>query len=153
MKIHIIGGSGSGKTFLANQLSKEYGIEHYDLDDLQWDNAAKSYGVKRNADERRAMLQDILKNEQWIIEGVYYKWCKQCFADADEIYLLQVPKRVYTYRIIKRFIKRKFGLEKGKKESLKSLVDLIKWADSYEKNDMVEIKKILEPHMDKVVVK
>lgn len=153
MKIHIIGGSGSGKTFLANQLSKEYGIEHYDLDDLQWDNAAKSYGVKRNADERRAMLQDILKNEQWIIEGVYYKWCKQCFADADEIYLLQVPKRVYTYRIIKRFIKRKFGLEKGKKESLKSLVDLIKWADSYEKNDMVEIKKILEPYMDKVVVK
>lgn len=153
MKIHIIGGSGSGKTFLANKLSKEYGIEHYDLDDLQWDNAAKSYGVKRNADERRAMLQDILKKDQWIIEGVYYKWCKQCFADADEIYLLQVPKRVYTYRIIKRFIKRKFGLEKGKKESLKSLVDLIKWADSYEKNDMVEIKKILEPHMDKVVVK
>lgn len=153
MKIHIIGGSGSGKTFLENKLSKEYGIEHYDLDDLQWDNAAKSYGVKRNADERRAMLQDILKKDQWIIEGVYYKWCKQCFADADEIYLLQVPKRVYTYRIIKRFIKRKLRLEKGKKESLKSLVDLIKWADSYEKNDMVEIKKILEPHMDKVVVK
>lgn len=153
MKIHIIGGSGSGKTFLANKLSKEYGIEHYDLDDLQWDNAAKSYGVKRNADERRAMLQDILKKDQWIIEGVYYKWCKQCFADADEIYLLQVPKRVYTYRIIKRFIKRKLRLEKGKKESLKSLVDLIKWADSYEKNDMVEIKKILEPYMDKVVVK
>lgn len=153
MKIHIIGGSGSGKTFLANKLSKEYGIEHYDLDDLQWDNAAKSYGVKRNADERRAMLQDILKKDQWIIEGVYYKWCKQCFADADEIYLLQVPKRVYTYRIIKRFIKRKLRLEKGKKESLKSLVDLIKWADSYEKNDMVEIKEILEPYMDKVVVK
>lgn len=153
MKIHIIGGSGSGKTFLANKMSKEYGIEHYDLDDLQWDNAAKSYGVKRNADERRAMLQDILKKDQWIIEGVYYKWCKQCFADADEIYLLQVPKRVYTYRIIKRFIKRKLRLEKGKKESLKSLVDLIKWADSYEKNDMVEIKKILEPYMDKVVVK
>ena len=84
---------------------------------------------------------------------MYYKWCKQCFADADEIYLLQVPKRVYTYRIIKRFIKRKLRLEKGKKESLKSLVDLIKWADSYEKNDMVEIKKILEPYMDKVVVK
>lgn len=152
MKVHIIGGSGSGKSYLANKLSKEYGIAHYDLDDLQWDNKAESYGVKRNADERRAMLQDILKNEEWIIEGVYYKWCKQCFADADKIYLLQVPKRVYTYRIVKRFIKRKLGLEKGKKETIKSLIELIKWADSYEKNDMVEIKKLLEPYMDKLVV-
>ncbi|MDD2979833.1 MAG: DNA topology modulation protein FlaR [Hespellia sp.] len=152
MKIHIIGGSGSGKTYLANKLSKKYGIEHYDLDDLQWDNKAESYGVKRNTDERCAMLQDILKNKQWIIEGVYYKWCKQCFADADKIYLLQVPKQVYLYRIIKRFIKRKLGLEKGKKETIKSLIELIKWADSYEKIDMVEIKKILKPYMYKVIV-
>ena len=35
MKIHIIGGSGSGKTYLAENLSKKYGIRHYDLDDLQ----------------------------------------------------------------------------------------------------------------------
>ena len=40
MKIHIIGGSGSGKTYLAENLSKKYGIRHYDLDDLQWDNDA-----------------------------------------------------------------------------------------------------------------
>ena len=105
MKIHIIGGSGSGKTYLADKLSKEYGITHYDLDELQWDNKADSYGVKRNAEERQEILEDILENEQWIIEGVYYKWCKQCFADADKIYLLQVPRRVYIYRIVKRFLK------------------------------------------------
>ena len=35
MKIHIIGGSGSGKTFLADKLSKELGVQHYDLDDQQ----------------------------------------------------------------------------------------------------------------------
>jgi len=97
MKIHIIGGSGSGKTYLADKLSKEYNIEHYDLDDLQWDNKAESYGIKRNPDERRAMLQEILKKEEWIIEGVYYKWCKQCFADADKIYLLEVPRHIYIY--------------------------------------------------------
>lgn len=43
MKIHIIGGSGSGKTYLANRLSQEYKVEHYDLEDLQWDNKADSY--------------------------------------------------------------------------------------------------------------
>lgn len=151
MKIHIIGGSGSGKTYLADKLSKEYHIKHYDLDDLQWDNNAETYGIKRNPDERRAMLQEILKEEDWIIEGVYYKWCKQCFADADKIYLLEVPRHIYRYRIIKRFIKRKLGLEKGKKETLKSLKDLLKWADSYSGNDMPEIKKLIEPYTDKMV--
>lgn len=31
MKIHIIGGPGSGKTTLARQLSEELRIPHYDL--------------------------------------------------------------------------------------------------------------------------
>jgi adenylate kinase family enzyme len=97
------------------------------------------------------MLQDILAKDNWIIEGVYYKWCKQCFAEADKIYLLEVPEHVYKYRIIKRFIKRKLGIEKGKKETLKSLKDLLKWAKSYQENDMVEIKRLLEPYNDKVV--
>ena len=52
MKIHIIGCSGSGKTYLANALSKKYNIFHFDLDDIQWDNNAKEYGKKRTLDER-----------------------------------------------------------------------------------------------------
>lgn len=151
MKIHIVGGSGSGKTYLANRLSEEYNIGHYDLDDLLWDNKADFYGVKRSTDERYAMLQDILNQDNWIIEGVYYKWCKQCFVDADKIFLLEVPRHTYRYRIIKRFIRRKLGLEKGKKETLKSLKDLLKWADSYSANDMTEMKKLVEPYENKVI--
>lgn len=75
MKIHIIGCSGSGKTYLANALSKKYSISHFDLDDIQWDNNAKEYGKKRTLDERKALLQEILyNNDEWIIEGVYYAW-------------------------------------------------------------------------------
>ena len=42
MKIRIIGCSGSGKTYLANALSKKYNISHFDLDDIQWDNTPKN---------------------------------------------------------------------------------------------------------------
>ena len=55
MKIHIIGGPGSGKTFLAEKLSKELGIRHYDLDELQWDNKSDSY-QKVNLVEIRRIL-------------------------------------------------------------------------------------------------
>ena len=127
VKIHIIGGSGSGKSFLAEELSKEYGIPHYDLDDLQWDQQAAEYGTKRDPQERQRLLEHILKQPDWIVEGVYYAWCQQCFADADRIYLLCVPRYQYRYRIIRRFVRRKLGIEKGKKETLKSVVNLLKW--------------------------
>ena len=121
MRIRIIGGPGSGKSTLARQLAEEYGIPHYDLDNLQWDNAAADYGTKRDPSERDALLADILKQDDWIIVGVYYAWCRQSFADADVIYLLSVPRPTYRRRLIRRFVRRKLGLELGKKETPKSL--------------------------------
>ena len=151
MKIHIIGCSGSGKTYLAKALSKKYNITHFDLDDIQWNNNADGYGVKMPIEKRTALLNDILKNENWIIEGVYYAWVGKCFEDADKIYVLDIPKRVYTYRIIKRTIKRKLGLERGKKETLKSVYNLLKWTDTFQNKSMVEIRKILSHHTQKTM--
>ena len=150
MKIHIIGGPGSGKTTLAKQLSEKLGIPRFDLDDLQWDNASGAYGTKRAPQERDALLAEILKHDDWIIEGVYYAWCGQCFVDADQIRLLHVPRRVYRRRIIRRFLLRKLGLEPGKRETLKSLSALLKWADKYERINLAEIRKILSAYPDKV---
>ena len=151
MKIHIIGGPGSGKTYLAKKLERQLGIPHCDLDDLQWDNAADCYGSKRDPAGRDAMLDGILKNNDWIIEGVYYAWCGRCFEEADKIYLLSVPHFKYRYRIVRRYIRRKLGIEKGKKETLRSLSNLLKWADKYQRENLPAIKKILEAYPEKVI--
>lgn len=151
MKIHIIGCSGSGKTYLAKALSEKYNITHFDLDDIQWDNTAEGYGVKMPIEKRTALLYDILKNDSWIIEGVYYAWVGKCFEDADKIYVLDIPKRVYTYRIIMRAIKRKLGFEKGKKETLKSVYNLLKWTDTFQNKNMAEIGNILLEYSSKTV--
>lgn len=82
---------------------------------------------------------------------MYYTWCRRCFEDADRIYLLNVPRYKYRYRIIRRFVRRKLGLEKGKKESLKSVAALLRWADKYQKEDMAEIRRILAQYPEKVI--
>jgi len=151
MKIRIIGCSGSGKTYLAKRLSKKYNIPNFDLDDIQWDNSQNSYGVKMPIEKRDQMLYDILQHSDWIIDGVYYAWVRKSFEDADVIYVLDMPKWLYRFRIIKRFIRRRVGLEKGKKETLKSVYNLLKWTDTFQNTNMKEIVRILETYKEKVV--
>lgn len=151
MKIHIIGCSGSGKTYLAKALSKKYNIPHFDLDDIQWDNNAQTYGTKMPIEKRDALLRERLLNNDWIIEGVYYAWVQQCFEDADKIYVLDMPRYLYRSRIIIRSIKRKLGIVKGKKETLKSIYDLLKWTDAFQNRNLKDIKTIMEKYNDKVV--
>ena len=151
MKIHIIGCSGSGKTYLAKELSKKHCIPHFDLDDIQWDNSTGCYGVKMPIEKRSALFTEILKNDNWIIEGVYYTWVQQSFEKADRIYVLDMPKHLYIRRIIIRFFKRKIGIEKGKKETFKSIHNLIKWTNTFQKNNFPEIKSMLEKYNDKVI--
>ena len=151
MKIHIIGCSGTGKTYLARKLSKKYNIQHYDLDDIQWDNSADGYGLKMPVNKREELLKQILIQESWIIEGVYYAWVTECFQMADFIYVLDLPSYIYKYRIIIRFIKRKLGIEKGKNETFKSVYNLLKWTNKYQNNNLKEIKKILKEYESKVI--
>lgn len=151
MKIHIIGCSGSGKTYFAKALSEKYNIPHFDLDDIQWDNHSGSYGTKMPVEKRTELLNNILENNHWIIEGVYYAWVGRCFEEADKIFVLDMPKRIYIYRIIKRSVKRKLGHEKGKKETLKSVYNLLKWTNTFQSKSMVEIKKILSAYPEKTV--
>ena len=151
MKIHIIGCSGTGKTYLATSLAKKYNIPHFDLDDLQWDKNAATYGVKNPVEKRNSLLQQLLQRESWIIEGVYYAWVQESFEKADVIYVLDIPKYIYKSRIIVRFIKRKLRLEQGKKETIRSLCNLLKWTNTFQNKNLKEIKEILENYKDKVV--
>ena len=151
MKNRIIGCSGSCKTYLAKRLSEKYNIPSFDLDDIQWDNSQNLYGVKMPIEKRNQMLNNILQQSDWIIDGVYYAWIQKSFEDADIIYVLDTPKWLYKLRIIRRFLKRKLGFEKGKKETLKSVFNLLKWTDTFQNTNMKEINKILQSYKEKVV--
>jgi len=152
VKIHIIGGSGTGKSYIAEKISRKFGMKHYDLDDIFWDNVADTYGTKMPIDKRTAKLNDILKNDNWVIEGVFYDWLSDSFSLANYIFILKTKPIVFNFRIIRRFFRRKFGIEKAKKETLKSLKNLLVWTNNYQKNNIPKIVLFLEPYKQKVIL-
>lgn len=153
-KIHIIGGSGSGKTYISQRISKNLHIESYDLDELFWDNSSGSYEIKSDINKRDENLRMILSKESWIIEGVYYSWLQDSFIKSDIVFILKPNVFKRDFRIIKRFVKRKLGLLPSKRGSIKGLIDLIIWNHKYDKKNLKEAEIMIDKYnSNKVIVK
>ena len=128
MKLFIIGPAGSGKSTLAKKISLVTKIGSINLDDIFWKNDVNSFGNIRHENERNMMLDNILKSRSWILEGAYVEWPRKGMEEADQIIYIDLPLKTTSYRIIKRFIKRKLRIEKSnKKETLKNVRELLKW--------------------------
>jgi adenylate kinase family enzyme len=131
-KIHIIGGPGSGKTFIAAWLSRRYDLPAFDLDEIYWDGRAGRYGVRAPEPERDAALARILDGPGWIIEGVYYGWLSRSFEAADRIVILTPSVWTRDARLVRRFLARKAGRAPTKRETAADLWRLIRWNHRYE---------------------
>ena len=101
--MYIIGGTGSGKTFLGKAISERYDILLYEMDDIFWKNMGER--EKRSDKEREELLMSVINSEKWVAEGVFYKWVTPVFDRADIIIVLKVNKWIRLYRMIKRSLK------------------------------------------------
>ncbi len=140
-RIHIIGGPGSGKSFVAAELSHRLGVPAYDLDDLFWDRSASRYGVRSDAAERDRRLAAIVAQDSWIIEGVYYGWLAPSFEAADMILELTPSLWVRHWRVIRRFVLRKLGRRASKHESLADLWRLLRWSHTYDRRHLAAARQ------------
>ena len=149
-KIHIIGAPGSGKTYIATKLQEITDLKAYDLDKIFWDQNKNTY-VRSNEESRTEKLNQILSQENWIVEGVYYKWLLDAFHDADLIIILNPPVLIRQWRIFKRFLIRKFILGHFRKESLSSFLEMFWWNQKFDNDNMYRILDFTIEHKDKIV--
>jgi hypothetical protein len=98
-RIHIIGGPGSGKSFVAAELSSRLGVATHDLDDLFWHRSASRYGIRADPADRDRELAAIVAQDGWVIEGVYYGWLAPSFDAADIIIELTPSSQAWPDRI------------------------------------------------------
>jgi shikimate kinase len=101
-RIHIIGGSGSGKTRLARELSARLGIPFHELDVVAYEGGA---GAKRPFDARQRELRAITAQPAWITEGSYVGWIEELVKSADLIVWLDLHWTICYRRVVMRHIK------------------------------------------------
>ncbi|WP_199425583.1 AAA family ATPase [Thermaerobacillus caldiproteolyticus] len=152
-KIHIIGSVGSGKTTLARTLSSKLNIPFYELDNVVW-KRCKSGDIRRSEEERDECLNHIIHSAAWIVEGVHHKWVLPSFQNAELIIFLDTDYSKRTFRIIKRFILQKIGLEKANyKPSFKIFMKMFEWNYYYFENESKpEILNMLSQYNDKLII-
>ncbi len=117
---------GSGKTTLANKLSKIKKIKHYSLDDIYH---IVKFTKKRSPKVREKKLNSILSKKRWIVEGVHNKWTEEIFRTADLVIWLDLHPRFLIWHLLKRFFKRED--DKSKFKHIKTSMD---YAINYRKD-------------------
>ena len=143
LRIHIIGGPGSGKSYIAAKLAQRFSIPAYALDDLFWNRAAQGYGIRADSTERDLQLANILAQDGWIVEGVYYQWLAPSFDAADIIIALTPSVWARHWRVVKRFILRRLGKFPSKSESVADLWYLLRWSHAYDTNNLAQARKFV----------
>src|SRR6266849_1028343 len=97
-KIVIIGSPGAGKSTLARKLGRKLHIKVVHLDCKFWQPGWK----EKPRDMRIKILQELVRENQWIIEGTYLDSSEPRLRAADTIIFLDVAPLACLWRIFKR---------------------------------------------------
>jgi adenylate kinase family enzyme len=101
-RVLVIGPTGSGKTTLAESISRVSGLRHIELDLLRY---------RRNwqeipADEFIEQVATIVQTDSWIIDGNYSAVRELTWRRSDLVVWLDYPLPTILYRLLIRTVRR-----------------------------------------------
>lgn len=86
-KVIIIGCPGAGKSTFARKLKEKTGLPLFYLD-MIWH---KEDGTNISRDEFDGKIKEIMKKEQWILDGNYIRTLEMRLKECDTVFLLDYP--------------------------------------------------------------
>ncbi|MGJ9385486.1 DNA topology modulation protein [Salipaludibacillus sp. CF4.18] len=127
---------------MARQLGGKLKIKVYHLDALFW----KPNWVGVPKDEQRKVQNELVRNEDWLIDGNYGGTIDIRLNAADTIILLDIHRTLCIYRAFKRMMQYRNKTRPDMGEGCEERFDLnfLKWIWNYPKTKRPEILKRLE---------
>ncbi len=117
-RVLVYGVTGSGKTTLAERISRMTSIPWHSVDDLTWEPGWVSVPL----DEQRRRIAEICAGDEWILDTAYRRWLDIPLARAQLIVALDYPRLVSLQRLLRRTLARsvdKRAICNGNTESLR----------------------------------
>ena len=98
-RVIVIGSGGAGKSTFARGLGEITGLPVVHLDSLFW----KPNWVTTPKDEWAEVVRGQIDKPEWIMDGNFGGTREMRMNAADTIIMLDLPRRVCMYRILKRW--------------------------------------------------
>lgn len=111
--------SGCGKTTFGRALAARLGVPFHELDAFHW----RSGWTEASPSELRRHVEPVLAGDAWVIDGSYRgKLGDLVLEAADTVVWLDLPRRVWLSRLVRRTLRRvvlREELWNGNRESLR----------------------------------
>ena len=101
-RVIVVGTSGSGKTVLAQELSRRLGVVHIEMDALYWGPE----WTEPNKDDFAARVREAVAQERWTLCGNYRVVADIVFPRADTLIWLDYPMSLVFMRALRRTVQR-----------------------------------------------
>jgi adenylate kinase family enzyme len=141
-RILVIGSSGAGKSTFSRRLHEVTRLKLIHLDRLYW----KANWVEP-ADKAawRARLAEVLKEDEWIIDGNYSSTMEMRLRASDTAILLDLPNYICTWRVLKRVLLYRKGGRPDMAEGCHERFDweFLKWTWNYPKRSKPKVENLL----------
>ena len=100
-KVVVIGSSGAGKSVFSSRLGEITGLPVIHLDKYHW----RPGWTEPPKDEWRRRVEELAGGDSWIIDGNFGGTMEIRLGKCDTAILLDMPRYVCVWRVIKRVIK------------------------------------------------
>ena len=101
-RLVVVGVTSSGKSTLAEQLAKRFGLDYIELDALFWEPNWKSAPLE----VFRARIENATRAKKWIVAGNYHVGRDLIWPKAEVIIWLDYPLLVVFGQLTRRSFKR-----------------------------------------------
>jgi adenylate kinase family enzyme len=112
-RISVIGASGSGKSHLARGLAHELGIPFFELDHLRND----ANGKRLSNEDFSAVVADLVKQDEWIIDGHYRIVRHSVWQRSTSIVWLDYPLSFVSTRLLERYLDKRRRAKSAKPDA------------------------------------
>lgn len=151
-KILIFGGTGSGKTTLANKMSKKMKIPAFCTDQIVWRHWDTDSRTEKEIEKK---VFDLLKNKKWILEGVHARdWLFPVVKDAEMVIILHLSPIILCKRVFSRQIGKmiKKGIKGLAWAEFRGLFKLIYFSLIYKNGNYVTHRKMVKKYKKRFII-